>query len=52
MLADFERTGESQIALTDPASRAMAALTAWCKRQKRGIFPSPLEEANPDAEHG
>ena len=25
MLAELERTGESQIALTDPASRAMAA---------------------------
>jgi Transposase DDE domain len=27
MLADLERTGESQIALTDPDSRAMAAQT-------------------------
>jgi hypothetical protein len=31
---------------------AKCSVRLWCKGQKRGIFPSPLEEANPDAEHG
>jgi hypothetical protein len=35
MLAELDRTGESQISLTDPDSRAMAAHTPCCGRLQR-----------------